>query len=180
MKLQEEDILVIKGMARFWSHKVYRSTKELEQVISTHILELPELELRQRTQYIRTVARNAIKRFLTEKDITITVKIDARRRHNIVDRKRVHLNAPGNEKGTQWSRSKEYEPECPCMGPQDTAEIKDSLIHAAKTPIEIAYMHCRIAGLTNQETIVELNISDSVASRLLRTIEKRFREDWYG
>ena len=57
--------------------------------------------------------------------------------------------------------------------------LVDSLLSAAVTPLEKAYIQLRIDGLTNHEAVAQLGSNNSEASRMLRTIEKRFEADYY-
>ena len=162
MQLTDDDISIIKRIAKFWSMKAFRDQSELENVAATYILAYKDTNPKNRNQYIARLCRSAIARFISEDDITIKIPIDSRKRHGIVDRQR-----------------RSYEPESQEMGPEDYVMLVDSLLAAAETPLEKAYIQLRIDGLTNHEAIAQLGSNNSEASRMLRTIEKRFEDDWY-
>ena len=162
MEIIDDDISIIKRVANFWSYKAGRDKDELESVAATAILEARTKEPKNRNQYIAKMSRNAIIRFLSEVDISIKVPLVSRQRLSIVDRSR-----------------KTHEPKSQEMGPEQYVMLVDSLLVAAKTPMEKAYIQLRIDGLTNYEAVAKLDSNNSEASRMLRAIEERFEADWY-
>ncbi len=162
MQIIDSDISIIKRVAGFFSHIARRDQGELENVAAAAILESRFKTFKNRDQYIARISRNAITTFLSEDDNAINVPLRSRIRHNIVDRQR-----------------KTHEPESKEIGPDEYVMLVDSLLTAAKTPLEKAYIQLRIDGLTNLEAMTQLDSNKSEVSRMLRTIEKRFEEDWY-
>ncbi len=162
MEINTDDISIIKKVARFWSHKATRDQDELENVAAAYILDYKETNPKNRNHYIARLCRSAICRFLSEDDISIRIPIVSRKRLDLVDRQR-----------------KVYEPEDPQMGPEQYVTLIDSLLAAAETPMEKAYIRLRIDGLTNRQAIAQLDSDKSEVSIMLRAIEKRFEADYY-
>lgn len=167
MELLDGDLAVIRSTARWFGRKANVETDELINIAVIEILgDKIEYELTgDRQDYIRKIATNSIKEFLKEGRPMIKIPTRSSIRHDLKDVHRV----PVDPKTFAISES---------MGPAETVMIEDSLLHASKTPLEKSYMKLRLLGYTNQEAVVELDISDCKASQMLWKIEQRFRKDW--
>lgn len=170
MKLLDEDLVTIRSAARWFGRK---ANAEIDELISIAVIELLEEEepiidkdKGKRKDLVRTIATNAMKEFLMEGRPTIKIPTRSSSRHDLKDMHQV----PIDPQTFAISES---------MGPAETVAINDSLLHAAETPLEKEYMKLRIAGSTNLEATVELDITVSRACRLLWKIEQRFMEEWY-
>lgn len=166
MKLLDEDYIPINYVAKWFAKKAHAEFSELVNIAVLEILGQKEYPIiRERRQLIRIIATNAIKEFLKERRPMIKIPTRSSKRHGLND---IH-QIPIDLQTFAISES---------MGPEETVMIEDSLLHAAHGPLEKAYMKLRIAGYTNQQAIVELDITNWKASTMLRAIEKRFKEEW--
>ena len=166
MKLIDEDLKTIRDIASWFGRRANVEVDELISIATIEVLEEKEYVIDGvRAELIRTIATNAIKDFLMEGRPMIRIPTRSSKRHGLDDMYQV----PIDPHTFAISES---------MGPEETVMIEDSLVNAAHGPLEKAYIKLRIAGLTNQEAIAELDISTWKASTMLRAIEKRFREDW--
>ncbi len=169
MKLIDEDLVTIRDVAKWFALKTYTEPDELVNIAAVEILSEKEPTIDEdrgrRTDLIRTIATNAIKDYLKEGRPMIKIPTRSSSRHDLDD---IH-EVPVDPQTFAISES---------MGPAETVMIEDSLMHAAEGPMEKAYMQLRIAGLTNQEAIIELDLTEWKASKMLREIEERFKGEW--
>lgn len=169
MKLLDEDLVTIREAAKWFARKTRTQADELISIAAVEILTEKEPVIDkgrgQRRDLIRTIAINAMKDYLKEGRPMIKIPTRSSSRHELDDVHRV----PIDPQTFVISES---------MGPADTVMIEDSLMYAAESPMEKAYMKLRLAGLTNKEAIVELDLTDWKASTMLEAIESRFREEW--
>lgn len=167
MKILTEDLATIRSVANWFGKRAHAESDELMNIAVIELLSEKEYVIDGvRAKLIRKIASNAIKDFLRETRPMIKIPTRSINRHSLNDLNKI----PVDPQTFAISES---------MGPEETVMIEDSLLHAAQSPMEKAYIKLRISGLTNQEAIVDLDISSWKASTMLRDIEQRFREDWY-
>ena len=163
MELSDSDIKIIRKVATWYAKKFDNETNELQNVATLAVLEDEGLGcIKDHESFINTLATNAIMRFVSE-DVLVRIPNRSRSVWDIKDR----LLESTNPETSIIS---------PTMDPREHVELMESLRYSAKSPMEMAYLELRIAGSTNQEAIIELDISESKASRMLRAIEQRFRK----
>lgn len=166
MQLLDEDLVEIRDVAKWYARKTRTEPDELVSVAVIEILNEKEYIIDgERRDLIRTITTNAIKDFLREGQPMIKIPTRSSRRHELDDVHRVAIDP----RTFAISES---------MGPAETVAIEDSLRHAAESPMEKVYMDLRLAGMTNKEVMVEMDLTDWKASKMLEAIEARFREEW--
>ncbi len=165
MQITESDIKIIHRVATWYARKMHQDADELESVAVLAVLEEQGLSIRDWDSAINAIATNAIRKFVSE---NTTIRIPQRSRTTLKLKDPImETSSPGT---SILSKS---------IDPREEVELLECLRFAAVTPMEKAYIELRIAGHTNVEITIELDISESAASRMLKSIERRFNKEWY-